>query len=363
MKPHLLTWWERFRGIGEASPAIPPLDGPYDPNNALEEAEILLQTNAPDNLFEIGGQLQFTDGARRYGLGNKGEIGLVEDHATRITAAAGFGASGGLVGLAGGALVHIGSGGARDQGNICMLAGDITALVPDGKGAVVACVGSRVNDSRSWTRDLLEKRRTGSVLRVNPNTGEARELCAGLGYPNGAFVTSDGSIVVAEAWRNRLVEVGPDGSVRVLVDDLPGYPARIAPASGGGAWLAMMAPRNQLLEFMLREDRYRARMLAEVDPPYWIAPSLTRAQSYLEPMQQGAQRSLGMLKPWSPSLSIGMVTRFDAKWSPMYSLFSRADGRMHGVRSVLEHDDRLLVASTGGGAVLSLPLDSREDVA
>lgn len=360
MKTSQVSWWERFRGIGDASPAIPPLDGPYDPNNALEEADVLVQATSPDNLFEIGGKLQFTDATGRYALGSKGRSRLVEDHGARITAATGDGAGGGLVALAGGTLLHIGAGG---QSETCRLAGDITALAPDGRGAVIACVGSLVNDGGSWTRDLLEKRRAGSVWRIDPDSGEATELCAGLGYACGSFVTHDGRVVVAESWCNRLVEVEPDGRVRPLVEDLPGYPARIAPASGGGAWLAMMAPRNQLLEFILREDGYRTRMLAEVDPPYWIAPSLKRAQSYLEPMQQGAQRSLGMLKPWSPSLSIGMVVRYDADWSPMYSLFSRADGRMHGVRSVLEHDGWLLVASTGGGAVLSLALDSQGDVA
>jgi hypothetical protein len=40
---------------------------------------------------------------------------------------------------------------------------------------------------------------------------------------------------------------------RPLLSDLPAYPGRIAPAPDGGFWLALFAPRNQLVEFVLRE--------------------------------------------------------------------------------------------------------------
>jgi hypothetical protein len=46
--------------------------------------------------------------------------------------------------------------------------------------------------------------------------------------------------------------------------DLPGYPARISPAQAGGSWLAVFAPRRQIVEFVLREPAYRKRMLQEV---------------------------------------------------------------------------------------------------
>ena len=41
---------------------------------------------------------------------------------------------------------------------------------------------------------------------------------------------------------------------QAVLSDLPAYPGRIAPARDGGFWLALFAPRNQLVEFVLRED-------------------------------------------------------------------------------------------------------------
>ena len=55
----------------------------------------------------------------------------------------------------------------------------------------------------------------------------------------------------------------------------PAYPGRIAPAADG-YWLALFAPRSQLVEFVLREPAYRKRMMAEVPQPFWIAPTLQR---------------------------------------------------------------------------------------
>ena len=76
-------------------------------------------------------------------------------------------------------------------------------------------------------------------------------------------------------------------------------------------WLALFAPRNQLVEFVLREDDYRRRMIETIDPAFWIAPSLSSGASFLEPIQGGARKKLNMLKPWSPSWSYGLVARCD----------------------------------------------------
>ena len=38
-----------------------------------------------------------------------------------------------------------------------------------------------------------------------------------------------------------------------MLDELPGYPARLSPAQDGGFWLAVFAGRTQLIEFVLRE--------------------------------------------------------------------------------------------------------------
>src|SRR5262249_51654376 len=139
-----------------------------------------------------------------------------------------------------------------------------------------------------------------------------------------------------------------------VLSKLPGYPARLAPAADGGAWLALFAPRNRLIEFILEEDAYRAEMLREVPPEHWIAPTLSSGANFLEPLQCGGVKTMGIHKPWSPSRSYGLIVRLDSALRPVASFHSRANGRRHGITSVLDLDGRVLAASKGGGVILDL---------
>ena len=62
----------------------------------------------------------------------------------------------------------------------------------------------------------------------------------------------------------------------------------LSPAADGGAWLALFAPRNRLIEFVLQEDDYRADMMREV-PRESVdrAGACRRERSFLEPLQCG----------------------------------------------------------------------------
>jgi hypothetical protein len=61
---------------------------------------------------------------------------------------------------------------------------------------------------------------------------------------------------------------------------------------------------------------------------------------------------MGMLKPWAPTRSYGLVVRLDRDLQPVASFHSRADGKRHGIASCLVEGDRLLAASKGGNEVL-----------
>jgi hypothetical protein len=98
-------------------------------------------------------------------------------------------------------------------------------------------------------------------------------------------------------------------------------------------------------------------MVSEIDPDYWIAPALANGRSFLEPIQGGALKQMGVLKPWAPSRSYGLVIKLNDDFEPTLSLHSRADGSRHGTASVLEHSETLFVASKGGNVVLGLPVE------
>ncbi len=122
-------------------------------------------------------------------------------------------------------------------------------------------------------------------------------------------------------------------------------------------WLALFAPRSQLIEFVLSEERYRRRMIDEIDAEYWVAPCLRSGRSPLEPTQQGGVKQLGVLKPWSPSRSYGLIARLDRAFRPTASLHSRTNGRRHGVTSCLVSEGRLYFTAKGDGIVASCALE------
>ena len=140
------------------------------------------------------------------------------------------------------------------------------------------------------------------------------------------------------------------------LDNLPVYPSRLSPAASGGFWLTAFAARTQLVEFVLRENAYRRRMMTEIDPEYWIAPKLKSGQSFLEPMQGAHIKTMGVVKPWAPPRSYGLVIRLDANGVPLYAVHSRVDGVNHGVVAAVEIDGSLFALAKGPGRLLRMPL-------
>lgn len=226
----------------------------------------------------------------------------------------------------------------------------VTALAYEADGTLWLANGSSRHPPSGWAADLMEKNAAGSVWRRTPG-GEFHQVAGGLAWPHGLFIDGRG-VVVSESWRHRLVRLGETGPVPVL-SHLPGYPARLSPAEGGGAWL-IFAPRNRLIELVLQEHHYRLDMMAEVPRDFWIAPSLASGRSFLEPLQCGGIRTMGEHKAWAPSRSHGLVVRLDAGFAPLYSVHSRANGQRHGTCSAVEENGGLLVASRGSGTILRL---------
>lgn len=333
-----------FRG---KAVTIPPLDGAFRPNTALEEADLALEAAQPDNLVVHGGKLLFSSGRDLLDLTPGGNPTVQRSFGANISAVAASPGGHLAVALDDGRLFV----GEREiklpHGVAC-----ITAMSFGDDTALYLCNGSATHRPGDWALDLMEKNSSGSVWRLDLATGAAVPLASNLAFPNGVLADGDG-IIVAESWKHRLLRI-KSGAVTPLLEKLPGYPARLTAASGGGAWLSLFAPRNRLVEFVLQEEAYRRDMIASVPRSYWIAPSLASGASFLEPLQCGGIKTMGIHKPWSPSRSYGLVARLDSAFRPVASYHSRANGVRHGITSVAEYGGYVWVGSKGGNALLSL---------
>ena len=324
---------------------IPPMDGAFRANTALDEAPVFAALPEADNLCIAGGRLLATSGANLFELLPDFMPEVVRAFPAAITALA-AGADGALaVALDDGSLSVDGAPVALPRGVAC-----ITALAYGPDGALWLANGSDRHPASGWVADLMEKNASGSVWRRGADGAFVAQADA-LAWPFGLLPDARGC-VVSESWRHRLVRVG-DGTVEPVLKHLPGYPARLAPCADGGAWLAIFAPRNRLIELVLQETHYRFDMMASVPRAFWIAPAMASGRSFLEPLQCGGIRTMGVHKAWSPSRSYGLAVRLGPDLAPVSSLHSRANGHHHGTCSVIEHQGRPLVASRGGNCVLA----------
>lgn len=334
-----------FRG---KAVTIPPLDGAFRPNTRLDDAPCFARLAEADNLVAHGGGVLASSGNTVFALMPGIEPQPVQSFAAPVTALAASPQGDIVAGLESGRLLVGEAEVTLPDGVRC-----ITALAYGPDGALWIANGSAAHAPSEWAADLMRHGASGSVWRREPGGGDFRQVAGGLAFPYG-LLPSSGGVAVSESWRHRLVRIDTAGAVSTVIGKLPGYPARLSAAPDGGAWLAVFAPRNRLIEFVLQETDYRQDMIATVPSRYWIAPALSSGRSFLEPLQCGAINTMGVHKPWSPSRSYGMAVRLDAGLTPLFSLHSRANGTRHGTCSAVEHDGELFVASRGGDCVIVL---------
>jgi sugar lactone lactonase YvrE len=102
--------------------------------------------------------------------------------------------------------------------------------------------------------DLLEHSGTGRLLRRDVS-GEVTELLDGLQFANGVALAADESYVaVAETGSYQIRRVWLDsGESDVLAENLPGIPDNLSTGQDGLIWVALVTPRNPVLD---RTGRY-----------------------------------------------------------------------------------------------------------
>lgn len=340
---------------------IPPMDGCLRPNNLLDEAPVVAEVHQPDNAIHLGGELWFSSTNRLLKISLSSDSSKPEtvdefDHDISCLAA---GPDKSLaVGLDSGQVFIERSGNRVEFSALgerqlrCP-----TALEFIDQNQLVVCQGSEQVRPSEMTKDLMQIGRSGSVWLLDLAGNSQQCIASKLGFPFGvAVLHKTREILVSECWRCRVIKVSIDrkDSVQTVLSDLQGYPARLFQTGGEKTMLCVFAPRNRLVEFVLKENEYRQRMTETVEPEHWIAPQIKSGQNFLEPLQQGCVKTMNIHKPWAPSLSYGLLVRLGQNGNPEASFHSRANGKRHGITSGCEVGNSVYVTSKGGDCILKI---------
>jgi hypothetical protein len=113
-----------------------------------------------------------------------------------------------------------------------------------------------------------------------------------------------------------------------------------------------LSRRDPLIEFLKTEREFVARMKANIDPRHWISPRANPEFSYEFPIELGATRLFGEIKPWAPSFSYGLVIETDPDMTPVGSAHSRANGFRHAISDVTGWNDDVIAVSRASEEIL-----------
>ncbi|WP_227982261.1 SMP-30/gluconolactonase/LRE family protein [Nocardia spumae] len=122
-------------------------------------------------------------------------------------------------------------------------------------GTVYFSESTRRYPLEDYMGDILEHSGTGRLFRLTPD-GRVDTLVDGLQFANGIVLAPDGSsVLVAETAAYRIARYHLDGprarTTDYLVQNLPGCPDNLGLGSDGLVWVALVTPRNRLLDTLL----------------------------------------------------------------------------------------------------------------
>jgi hypothetical protein len=352
-------WWNAFTGREEASVAVPVMDGKLKPNRAIDEADVVCELDGLDDLCIQGNDIAVTAGSTVY-LIEAEQPRPVYQAGASITAIASPKSGAWVIAVDGKELQFLQSdGGEWTLSNRWTPSEEwgceaINAIHCEGDSVLWFTNGGSLQSSADWKVDLMSLGTSGMVIRLDFATGDAHKVAEGLPYAFGVCA-QQGDALVSASWGHRVRQLS-GSNMHPFTAELPAYPSRLSRSSSGGYWLSCFAVRTQLIEFVLREPAYRRRMMQEIPMDYWIAPALSSGHDFLEPLQGAGVKQMGVLKPWAPPRSYGLVIELDAQGHILRSLHSLVDGENHGITSVQQNGTSLWLVAKGRNRLLKVDL-------
>lgn len=326
------------------------LEGVLGPNSRLDEADAI-SVEAPDALCVApDGRLLFGSGTRVLAMPVWGGTAVTFATLDATVTALGASPSGEVaVGLEGGRLAVLDASGNQLDG-WQLPAGRAVSVVDcafrHDELLVVDC-GYRVG-AELLARATWDDKPRGQLLAIR-RSGELRAVNASLHAPMGVCLDGEGAAQVSLLERACIV----NESGIVVRSGLPGYLGRVRRMQDGYL-IACLARRDPLIEFLKAERSFVDAMKTTIGVQHWIAPRITPEFSHEFPIELGATRLFGEVKPWAPSFSYGLLIEADAQLMPVGSAQSRANGRRHAISDAAMWNGDIVAVSRGSGEILRL---------
>ena len=110
--------------------------------------------------------------------------------------------------------------------------------------------------------DIMEHGGHGRLLCYDPATRKASTLMRGLNFANGVAISHDQKyVLVNETGSYRVVRYWLTGSKKgtsePIIDDLPAFPDNITRGLDGRFWVALISPRNKLVDSLCEKPFLR----------------------------------------------------------------------------------------------------------
>lgn len=335
---YLLAWPVDIEPQAWQPPEPPRTTGAYAPNTIVHDATRLLQDQgAGGEAVAIDGQGRVYTGFANGDLvrldpatnvhvllGNTGgrPLGLALDSEGQLWVAD---AARGLMRWSSGVLsVEL-----TEVDDVALGFADDIAIARD--GTIYLSDASVRFDHHNVRADFFEHGANGRVVAYDPVTGESRVVLDGLYFANGLALSPDqDALLINETSRYRTLRLwlkGPQaGQHEVWASNWPGFPDNIRPASDGGYWLALYAPRNPILDWALPRPFWR-RVI-------WRLPRF--------------------LQPDPPA--VAQVLRLDAEGEVLHALQGRGEGVFAPITCAAEGPRNLWLGSLSAAGIARLPL-------
>lgn len=164
---------------------------------------------------------------------------------------------------------------------------------------------------KDYIFDALTAKPSGRLFSYSPASGELELLADELFFANGVAVAPDQSFVLVNesfAYRTTRIWLTGDkaGQRDTFIEKLPGVPDGIAADKNGGYWLALYAPRSQLVDkihplpFIKNQLAKLPKTAAPIPKPYGFVVKLDEQGNIQESLHDQAAVAIGEITSVQP---------------------------------------------------------------